>query len=231
MKPGTYVEIGIRQGESFEFARAAAHAIGVDPNPLLRYPLWSEAKVFPMTSDEFFASHDLHKELDGNPVELAFIDGMHLFEFALRDFINLERYARRSSTILVHDCYPIDAITASRERTTQTWSGDVWKLIVCLKKFRPDLELTTIDVPPTGLGIIRNLDPGSTFLQSRLESICQEFIPLDFEPIASEKARHLNRLENDWNRIRILFGVRAKTGVAGVFESALSAFRGASTGR
>jgi hypothetical protein len=29
--------------------------------------------------------------LGGLPVELGFIDGMHLFEFALRDFMNLER--------------------------------------------------------------------------------------------------------------------------------------------
>jgi len=225
LKPTTYVEIGIRDGESFELARAAACAIGVDPNPQLRYTLWPRAKVFSMTSDAFFASHDLRKELDGNPVELAFIDGMHLFEFALRDFINLERHACKTSTILVHDCYPIDGITSSRERTTATWSGDVWKLIVCLKKYRPDLELTTVDVRPTGLGIIRNLDPHSRVLLSSLEKICEEFIPLDFEWIAQDKAGHLNRLDNDWNQIRQLFGLPGRTGIGGFCESALGALR------
>jgi hypothetical protein len=225
LKPVTYVEIGIRRGESFELARAAAHAVGIDPNPALNNPLWPGARVFALTSDAFFASHDLGQELGGNPVDLAFIDGLHLFEFALRDFINLEKYARRSSTVLVHDCYPIDATTASRERTTQTWSGDVWKLIVCLKKYRPDLEFATVDVPPTGLGIIRNLDPGSTVLHSSLDRICQEFIPLDFEWIAGDKARHLNRLDNDWNRIRALFGVPPRTGLAGLFRSASSLAR------
>ena len=94
LKPATYVEIGIRYGKSFNLARATPHAIGVDPNPLLNCPLWPGAKVFSMTSDAFFASHDLSKELGGKPVELAFIDGLHLFEFALRDFINLEKYVR-----------------------------------------------------------------------------------------------------------------------------------------
>src|SRR5256885_4085963 len=184
LKPTTYVEIGIRRGESFELAKAATHAVGVDPNPAPQGQLWPGAKVFALTSDGFFGSHDLCKELGGNFVELAFIDGMHLFEFALRDFINLEKYARRSSTILVHDCYPIDAVTASRERTTQTWTGDVWKLVLCLKKYRPDLQVTTIDAPPTGLGLIRNLDPKSTVLQSSLPTIGDEFIPLGFEAIA-----------------------------------------------
>ena len=45
-----------------------------------------------MTSDDFFASHDLAQVLGGRPVDLAYIDGMHQFEFALRDFMNLERY-------------------------------------------------------------------------------------------------------------------------------------------
>jgi hypothetical protein len=211
LKPKTYVEIGIRHGESFELASAAPHAIGVDPDPQLRHPLWPGAKVFPMTSDDFFARYDLRKELGGNALELGFIDGMHLFEFALRDFINLEKYASKSSTILLHDCYPIDAVTSSRDRTAGAWSGDVWKVIICLKKYRRDLELNTIDVRPTGLGVVRNLDPGSRVLESCFEKLCQEFIPQGFESLGDDKAHHLNRIDNDWNQIRSLFGAPART--------------------
>jgi len=85
--------------------------------------------------------------------------------------------------------------------------------------------LTTVDVRPTGLGIIRNLDPHSRVLLSSLEKICEEFIPLDFEWIAQDKAGHLNRLDNDWNQIRQLFGLPARTGVGGFCESALGALR------
>jgi hypothetical protein len=220
LKPRSYVEIGVRHGKSFALATTAIHAIGIDPKPQLRYSLWPGAKVFPMTSDAFFAKYDLRKELGGNPVDLAFVDGMHLFEFALRDFIQLEKNARRSSTILVHDCYPIDAVTSCRDRTTQRWSGDVWKLIVCLKKYRPDLELATVDIRPTGLGILRNLDPDSRVLESSFEKICGEFIPLGYEWLAEDKTSHLNRIDNDWHQIRTFFGLPARTGFVSLFENA-----------
>ena len=55
-------------------------------------------------------------ELGGKTLDLAFIDGMHHFEFALRDFINVEKYCSADSIILIHDVYPIDA-TERRSRT------------------------------------------------------------------------------------------------------------------
>jgi hypothetical protein len=45
-----------------------------------------------MTSDDYFATHDLSKDL-GGAVAFAFIDGLHSFEQALRDFSNIERHA------------------------------------------------------------------------------------------------------------------------------------------
>ena len=52
----------------------------------------ADATIYELTSDEFFARYDL-SELLGGPVELAFIDGLHLFEQVLRDFVNLERHS------------------------------------------------------------------------------------------------------------------------------------------
>lgn len=204
LQPRTYVEIGFREGQSFALAKTAAHSVAIDPAPAPRAALPSGAKLFRMTSDAFFAEHDLRAELGGHPLDLAFIDGMHLFEFVLRDFINLEKYCERGSTILVHDCYPIDEATAARERTTTMWSGDVWKLVLCLKKNRPDLRVACVDVPPTGLGIIRNLDPSSTVLSRSLPAICDEFIPCEYERIAADKAGQLNRIDNDWAEVRAL---------------------------
>ena len=73
-----------------------------------------------MTSDEFFAEHDL-RELLGGPVELAFIDGLHLFEQVLRDFVNLERCSTAHTVIILHDCLPArrgDGERASGPRTS-----------------------------------------------------------------------------------------------------------------
>ena len=51
-------------------------------------------------------------------MDFAFIDGMHLFEFALRDFMNLERHCTPQSVIMVHDCYPTEREHAEREPQT-----------------------------------------------------------------------------------------------------------------
>jgi hypothetical protein len=93
------------------------------------------------------------------PIDLAFIDGMHLFEFALRDFINVERYCEPSSVVVFDDMLPRDVDEAARERHTQAWTGDVFKLRDVLVALRPDLRLTVVDTEPTGLLIVSNLSP------------------------------------------------------------------------
>jgi hypothetical protein len=212
LQPRTYVEIGIRTGESFALAKTAVRSVAIDPAPDLKAALPAGARLFKLTSDDFFASHDLRAELGNKAVDLAFIDGMHLFEFALRDFINLEKHCGPASTILVHDCYPQDAVSSARERTTVFWSGDVWKLVPCLKKYRPDLLIATVDSPPTGLTVIRRLDPNSTVLSQNLEKIYAEFIPRQYEDVAPNKAEQLNRMDNHWGRVRQLFPEHQKPG-------------------
>src|SRR5262249_40566888 len=154
--------------------------------------------IFAKTSDAFFAQHDLFKELDERPIDLAFLDGMHLFSFALRDFINVERYCTPTSTCLVHDCFPLDERTAACTRATNFWSGDVWKLILCLKKHRPDLKIHTIATAPTGLAIIRALDAKSTILRDQLERICDEFAKLPYAVLDNDKNGKLNLVANNW---------------------------------
>src|SRR5271157_2541021 len=198
LQPRTYVEVGIGNGKSFQLVSAKTLCIGIDPEADITYPINASSKLFKMTSDEFFNDHNLTDILDGRPVELAFIDGMHLFEYALRDFINLEKYCRKDSCILVHDTLPIDGITSSRERKTRVWTGDVWKLIPCLKKYRPDLNIRTIDVKPSGLSIITDLDPGSNALSQNMARICEEYIPLDYFYIDNRKS-DMSSLVSGWN--------------------------------
>ena len=203
MRPRTYVEVGVRNGQSMAAAREGTLAIGIDPELDMTFEQRCETKLYKETSDQFFATHDLRAELGGRPVELAFIDGMHHFEFALRDFVNLERACERSSTILVHDCLPLDAETSARERTTVVWSGDVWKLVVCLRTPRPDLQVVTVDVPPTGMAFITNLDPTSDVLGQRLEDLYAEYIPMaydDLERMGKDPA--LTRVGHDWDTVR-----------------------------
>jgi hypothetical protein len=200
------VEIGVFQGESLRLAKPPTQAIGVDPAPQLAFPPAANHRVFAETSDAFFAGHDLRAEFGDLPVDLGFIDGMHHFEFALRDFANLERSCTRESTLLIHDCYPLDRETARRDGSPPFWSGDIWRLIVLLRKHRPDLAVHTIGTPPTGLALVRNLDPDSRFLTENHDRLCQEFLALDYAYLDDDKARKLNLVANDWAKIRPLLG-------------------------
>jgi hypothetical protein len=203
LQPATYLEVGVRSGRSLALALPGTRAIGIDPE--LAIPAGFAApgptQFFHQSSDEFFAAHSATERLGNLPIDLAFIDGMHLFEFALRDFINIERHCTRDSTVLVHDCYPVDAASAARERSTECWSGDVWKLIVCLRRHRPDLDVQVVKVEPTGLAIVRGLDPGSTLLSERYEALLQEYRDLPYTALESDKDGALNAIENEWGPI------------------------------
>jgi hypothetical protein len=78
LSPVSYLEIGVRHGGSLALAHCPA--IGIDPAPAIDRELPHATKVHVLTSDEFFADH-----ADGVTPDLSFIDGMHLFEYALRD--------------------------------------------------------------------------------------------------------------------------------------------------
>jgi tetratricopeptide (TPR) repeat protein len=209
LKPRTYIEIGVAEGTSIRLVRPGTSALGVDPEPKIAFALPQNVRVFAEPSDDFFARHDVRAELGGKPVELAFIDGMHHFEYALRDFMNLERLCLPASTILVHDCFPHDRRTAQRERETAFWSGDIWRLVLLLKKYRRNLSIHTIAAPPTGLLMIRNLDPSSNFIKHNLERLCEEFMRLDYGLLNKDRAGKLNLFPNDWNRIRALLDAPA----------------------
>lgn len=204
LRPATYLEIGVARGDSLELAEPPTRAIGIDPGPRLRRPLGALKRVFTETSDEFFAHRDVIAELGGERVRMAFIDGMHHFDFALRDFVHLEPLCQADSLIFVHDCYPLDERTAAREQGTRFWSGDVWRLIVLLKKYRPDLSVHTIGAPPTGLGLITRLDPQSRTLADQLPTLVAEGLATEFATIADHKAEALNLYPNEWPKLRAL---------------------------
>lgn len=201
VRPQTYIEIGVATGDSFRLARPETRAIGIDPAPRLKAPLGPRQTVFAESSDEYFARRDPVADLGGRRVQMAFIDGLHLFENALRDFIHLEAIAEADSLIFVHDCYPLDERTSTRERQTAFWSGDVWRLIALLKRHRPDLAVRTIAARPTGLGLITRLDPRSRVLAERFDALIEEGLSLSFESLADSKREALNLVPNDWTAL------------------------------
>jgi len=132
----TYLEIGVRTGATFNNIQVE-RKIGVDPN-------WSAATE-KMTSDDFFASNE-------DTFDLVFIDGLHLWEVALRDVDNSLAKLNPGGIIILHDCMPIKYEHQRRHRVTRVWNGDVWKTLTTLRS-RPNLDCAVLNCDE-GLGII-----------------------------------------------------------------------------
>lgn len=179
----TYLEIGTGHGHSL--AKVGCATIAVDP----KFQFAAEAIgskptcfLFQMTSDAFFRDFCLGDYFKQG-VDLAFLDGLHRFEYLLRDFYNTEAWCRKGSVILLHDCLPKTRHMTSREKIPGEWAGDVWKMIPALRKHRPELKFLYLDCPPTGLVAVTNLDPASTVLAERYFDIVEEFVGLDADAV------------------------------------------------
>lgn len=210
LRPATYVEIGLGHGRSLALAGPETKAVGIDPYQgfwdRLNYVCpHGPAQLFPLTSDDFFEQHDLRKVIGKETFDLAFIDGLHLFEQVLKDFINLERYAGKDSVILMHDCLPIAPIVAERERCTGFWTGDVWRIIPCLKTFRPDLQIITLPAKPSGLAVVTGMDPTSTVLSDNYQAIVDYYLGLKLSESAEDRFRLLNVKKDGWGSLTAKF--------------------------
>lgn len=198
LAPETLIEIGVADGASLARVSPPTVAIGVDPNPTVNYALKAETHIFPEASDAFFARRGADALLAGRSLGVGFIDGLHLYEQALRDFVHLEAYCGPRSAILLHDTVPLDEATQSRARATQFHTGDVWKTVLCLKHYRPDLDVFTIAAPWTGLTVVTRLDPKSRVLVDRYEEAVARFIDLPFAGVKDDMHEALNMVPNDW---------------------------------
>lgn len=190
VRPRNYLEIGVGTGLSLALSRVPS--IGVDPAPNIQTTIRSDTQIVHGTSDRFFARADPLRFLRGgrNPlrnvrrhrppfgrllgrgtVDLAFIDGLHLFEFALRDFMNVERHSTVTTVIVLDDMLPRNVEEASRKRTTRDWTGDVYKLVGVLREYRPDLLVIPVDTQPTGVVVILSPDHTNTVLHDHYDAI------------------------------------------------------------
>lgn len=151
VRPRVYLEVGVQTGASLVLAEDAKLAIGIDPAPGVQANFVRDNQaVITSTSEDYF--NRVATSGGTGPIDLAFIDGSHLFEDALRDFIHIERYlAGPRAVVLFDDVLPYNQAIAAREQPPGDWTGDVWKVVEILESQRGDLKLTLVDVAPTGL--------------------------------------------------------------------------------
>jgi hypothetical protein len=200
--PRFLLEIGVADGASLALAKRPTIALGVDPVPNIRHPVSTETHIFAEPSDEFFARRAIDGILGGRDLDVAFIDGLHLYEQALRDFINVEQYCGPRSIVLFHDTVPLDEPTQSRARDTQFHTGDVWRVVLCLKHYRPDLDVFTVATPWTGLTIVTGLDNRSTILKDGFDEAVSRFLEIQFADVAADLERRVELVPNDWDLVR-----------------------------
>ncbi len=172
-----YLEIGINRGKCLFNIKGAKKRFAVDPvfnfsiikkwRFILKNPDNLKNVFFNMPSDEFFKTQT--SLLKNNPVDLAFIDGLHTYDQSLRDTLNTLKYLTPEGIIVLHDCNPLDEIAAYpaenvNDAKTQfsthkdwrnVWNGDVWKTIVYLRKNHPELTVYVLDTDH-GLGVVLN---------------------------------------------------------------------------
>jgi predicted O-methyltransferase YrrM len=157
LRPKTYLEIGIRNGTSLALSRS--RTVAIDPAYHITAEISCDLRLFRTTSDEYFSRADPLSPTDGRAFDLAFIDGLHLFEFALRDFIHAERHSSAKAVIIFDDVLPRNRDEAARVRHTRAWTGDVYSIIAVLARYRPELTVIPVNTTPTGLLLVLGLDP------------------------------------------------------------------------
>ena len=188
LQPRSYLEIGVSSGASMTLSRA--RSIGVDPAFHVERELWCDLHLVRATSDEFFARRHPLAHFDEPAVDLAFIDGMHLAEYALRDFINTERFTHPASVIVIDDMLPRTVGEADRDRgrprSGPSWAGDVFKLLGPLRDLRPDLVCLEVDTLPTGTVVVLLPDAASTSLLTAYDDLVEAFVVPDPQQVPTE---------------------------------------------
>jgi hypothetical protein len=214
-KPRNYLEIGVNDGRSLALSRVPS--VAVDPAFKVVTDISCDVHLVKATSDDFFARKDplIHLRNGRNPfralarrdpinlfggdpkLELSFIDGLHLFEFALRDFMNVEKLSRWSSVIVLDDMLPRDVDEAARDRHTKFWAGDVFKVATVLRRYRPDLLVVDVDTAPTGVVAIFGANSESTVLKDNYDKILEEFVVPDPQVVPEEILVRKNAVQPD----------------------------------
>ena len=167
-----YLEIGVFSGHTF-FKIKTTFKIAVDPefqfgffrkltktiiNPYNRFN-----KYFSKTSDRFF-SEDAASVFEFKKIDVVLIDGMHEYNFALRDVENSLKYLDEDGIIIMHDCNAVTEDTSSSFEEWKSkgmigsWNGDLWKTIMHLRSLRNDINVFVLDCDH-GLGIVTKRKP------------------------------------------------------------------------
>lgn len=199
-KFSSYLEIGVFLGKVF-FNVSAKKKIAVDPH--FRFGLYRKfkrifknitnlnAKFYEKTSDAFFAEN-APKLYSHSKIDISLVDGMHEYDFALRDVENTLRYLQNGGVIIMHDCNPQMPQHAASFADWKAnnfqgiWNGDVWKTIVHLRSLRDDINVFVLDCDE-GLGVVTFGKP-----ENKLDFNREQIRSFTYEQLAANRKEWLN---------------------------------------
>jgi hypothetical protein len=178
-----YFEIGTRTGASLILSQSPS--IAVDPFfQLENDPIGNKdfCLMFQETSDSFFENR--LPKLSGLRCQLAFIDGMHLFENALKDFINLAKISSEKALFLFHDPIPWTFKMATRNNEAlernEAWTGDIWKLVHIFLDVGMKDNINLLSSAPSGLLAVLNPDEKIvSTLEKNYDKICSQWLDVE----------------------------------------------------
>ncbi len=199
-KLNNYLEIGVHNGHIL-FRIKSNFKIAIDPKfafdtirkfgKIILNPYNLYNQYFEKSSDAFFAE-DAATIIDNKKIEISLVDGMHQYDFALRDIENTLKYLSDDGVIVVHDCNPQTKAASGtwdewQERNEAGfWNGDVWKAIVHLRSLRNDINVFVLNCDH-GLGIITKAKK-----ENGLQFSADEISKLNYEDLAENRQQFLN---------------------------------------
>lgn len=184
LEPRTYLEVGVRNGDSLALSRCSS--VGVDPAFEIRRDLQNITELRRCTSDEYFSSLGERRPFGDLPIDLALIDGLHLSDYALRDFTNIERYCTWSSVIAIDDILPRNNDEGARERVTKAWTGDVYEVLHFLETHRPDLVLLRVDTEPRGMALVFCPDRERALSPDAMDALTRPLVMSDAHEVPTD---------------------------------------------
>jgi len=140
LNPGTYAEIGIYEGETFNRVKAP-HKIAVDivesalgfiPQQEGVHKILGDARVF----EEYLKMNQIQ-------VDLLFIDADHAASSVVQDFSVCEKYMSDQGVILLHDTFP-----GTEAFSSPAFCGDAYKAIPILREKFPHWTFVTLPIHP-----------------------------------------------------------------------------------
>lgn len=195
LRPRGYLEVGVQHGTSLALAKCLA--VGIDPAPMLQGHFPGTTQVYQTTSDDFFFTS--HRPLEHSfrvlaTLDLAFIDGMHLFEYALRDFENIEQHANSRTVVVFDDVLPRNQHEAARDQCPGDWTGDVWKVPRLLESFR-NLKIHVVNTTPTGTAVVYGFpDKDPQPIWSQIKHLGLE----GWEEVPDDVINRVEAVDPDW---------------------------------